>query len=255
MYNDIVNEKMIELIIEILPQILCAAAAVAFGIYRYVKTNKRDETGLTEGEQGYLGVVENKMHREEEFQKRKPAYDPKNGDDNEWVFMVSDELIDDVYGELDEEKCIEQLEYLRKKYVFDLGDFEGKNAYTGYKQSQFAYIKQNNRYESAFLKTQGNPLEDSRKKMENSRRMYDGVYADVIINSAIRYFFGDKAEYKKEYGIPFVEFQSIYFGLFGRQLNLTTSNFRTEDLIKGTLGGRKFRQSDLRLTERDGNRD
>ncbi len=255
MHDDIVTEKMIELIIEILPQIVVSAIILAAGIYHYVKSNRKDETGLTEGEQGYLGSVMAGMRHEEEFTEKKTPYDPKNGEDNEWVFMVSDELIDEIYGELDEEKCSEQLEYLRKKYVFDMGDFEGKNAYTGYKQSKFAYIKQNNRYESAFLKTQGSPLEDSRKKMESSRRMYEGVYADVVINSAIRYFFGDKAEYKKEYGIPFVEFQSIYFGLFGRQLNLTTSNFRTEDLVKGTLDGHKFRQSDLRLTEREGNRD
>ena len=129
MHDDIVTEKMIELIIEILPQIVVSAIILAAGIYHYVKSNRKDETGLTEGEQGYLGSVTAGLHREKEFTEKKPPYDPKNGEDNEWVFMVSDELIDEIYGELDEEKCSEQLEYLRKKYVFDMGDFEGKNSH------------------------------------------------------------------------------------------------------------------------------
>ncbi len=255
MLLSILDQFKVELLIEVMPQIVAAAVALCIGAYYYLKSNKRDDGGYTEGEESYLGSVEAKMRREVETLPKKPAYDPKNGEDNEWVILVSDEDIEKVYGEIDEEKCTARLEYLRKKYVFDLGDYEGKSSYAGYGTSGRLNAGYNTGLNDLVLGRSATGIDSARRKMENSRRMFEGVYADVIINSAIRYYFGDRAEYKKTYGIPFAEFQSIYFGLYGRQLNLATGNFKAEDLIKGVFNGHNFRQSDIRLTEKEGNRD
>ena len=209
----------------------------------YIKYNKRDEdTGFTENEQTYIYRMEMEERKKQEAEEIKAsAYDPKGGDDTEWVYTISDERLYEVYGEFDEETISAKIEMLRKQYVADMGAFEGQSAYSSYNSGM-------GRGTSPTFRTQFDAKASAERKMENSKRMFENVYYDVVIEPALKHYFGERPEYKHSHGLPFVEFQNVYTNLYGEKFNLMLNKFDAEDYIKGTFAGHTFRQSDIRLS-------
>ena len=160
------QDALIQLFINIGPQFIFGAIAFVGAIMAYIKYNKRDEdTGFTENEQTYIYRMEMEERKKQEMEEMKAsAYDPKGGDDTEWVYTISDERLYEVYGEFDEETISAKIEMLRKQYVADMGAFEGQSAYSSYNSGM-------GRGTSPSFRTQFDAKASAERKMENSKRM------------------------------------------------------------------------------------
>ncbi len=243
--------------------------ALALAGYAYYRYSKRNERGLTDNEENYLRRVKIAEQKKEEV-KSQPSYDPRRGEDDNSVGRITQEKICEVYGDSDGEKLNLQIDGVRKRYlenksrydtdasvVRKMAEIPGISITTDrtstvapelISPSRKSYRSKTKLEEMQEVLQTGTGLGDgTKRRMENSENLYLEKYSELVIYPALTYYFGQGATYKKTRGISYTEFQEIYYRLNGEAFNPLMNNYETEDLVKGSIDGFIFRQSDIRI--------